>query len=266
MIMMGWVLAGPMKNSTAGQQYRTSGPDDALTVPRELHFDGTHSQLLAMPVPELVQLRGQQLGRHAQRALAQGATCSLFEKNHATAFDLELFLELVATEAVAVDVVLLASRPQDIDGGLVIGINASAPATAAEPRTISLIIAEETVLTFVLPPGKRSLSVRAIADRNVVEVFVGHGRGIYTSAVNISAVAAPGAFLTAHLPVTLMNSSAYEMGCCWKASQQARLKTTDDLATLSDQKFDHAHTWWVVAKSGMIHDHCIRIEKECSAV
>ena len=113
---------------------------------------------------------------------------------------------------------------------------------------------------------KRSLSVRAIADRNVVEVFVGHGRGIYTSAVNISAVAAPGAFLTAHLPVTLMNSSAYEMGCCWKASQQARLKTTDDLATLSDQKFDHAHTWWVVAKSGMIHDHCIRIEKECSAV
>eukprot|EP01052_Picozoa_sp_SAG31_P013697 SAG31_NODE_830_length_11688_cov_35.424023_3_plen_1278_part_00 len=218
MITMGWVLAGPMKSAKAGQ-YRTSGRHDALTVPRALRFDATNLQLQAMPVPELVQLRGQLLGSHTQTALQEGTSLSLFDKGGATAFDLELFLDL-ATEAIAVDVVLLASRPAQVaNGGLVVGINASALATAGDRRTISLIVAEQKVLAFTLPPGARSLNVRALADRNIAEVFVGDGRGIYTSAVNISGVAVPGAFLTARSPVTLTNSSAWKMGCCWKADR-----------------------------------------------
>jgi sucrose-6-phosphate hydrolase SacC (GH32 family) len=219
MITMGWVLTGPMKSTKTGQ-YRSSDPDDALAVPRALRFDATNLQLLAMPVPELVQLRAQQpLGSHTQTVLQTGMSLPLFDQGGATAFDLELVLEL-AMEAIAVDIVLLASSPaQVVSGGLAVGINASALATAGDRRTISLIVAEQKVLAFTLPPGARSLNVRALADRNVVEVFVGDGRGIYTSAVNISDVAVPGAFLTARLPVTLTNSSAWKMGCCWKADR-----------------------------------------------
>ena len=214
-ITMGWVPAGPMKRDVNGD-YRTSGPDDCLTVPRELRYDAANSQLLAMPVAELTALRGKLLGSHAQAALLQGTSLTLLDTD-ATAFDLELLFELAASEAIAVDVALLASGPQAVDGGLIIGINISAPAAAADRRTVSLTVSGKTVLAFAMPPGERSLSVRALADRNVAEVFVGDGRGAYTSAVNISSVTAAGAFLTAHLPVTLTNASAWAMDCGVKA-------------------------------------------------
>ena len=71
------------------------------------------------------------------------------------------------------------------------------------------------VYTFGLPAGQSALSFRALADRNIVEVFVAGGRGGDTAGVNISNVASPGASVTARLPATVLNASAWECGCGW---------------------------------------------------
>ena len=98
-------------------------------------------------------------------------------------------------------------------GGLTLGINA----TSEDPRHVSLSVGGGVVFAFTLPPQQDTLDVRALADRNVVEVFVASGRGVYTGAVNISAVAAPGAFVLARRPATVVSAKAWEMGCGWAA-------------------------------------------------
>ena len=234
LLMMGWVLTSRAMNangwymspvsrhdiagiwvafSSRCQRYRCEqGPADCLTVPRAVTFDAAMSQLLAVPVDELSALRQGVIGSRSGAALAAGQSLALLERS-ATAFDLELGLKLVPNTDLAVDIALLTSGPTAApeSGGLILGINA----TSEDPRRVSLSVGGGVVFAFTLPPQQDTLDVRALADRNVVEVFVASGRGVYTGAVNISAVAAPGAFVLARRPATVVSAKAWEMGCGW---------------------------------------------------
>lgn len=228
-----------------------------LTVPRSVTYDAQTSKLLSLPVAEVALLRAGALGRTtAAAALAPAASLGLFASGkRSTTFDLEAELELPKAAdggTSRLRLSLLASAPSV--AAVFIDINASAPFVASSssslsppPRrssppsssassaaaaggsfrnvTMSAAVPHATNaafntsgITFLLPASE-PLAIRALADRVLVEVFVGGGRGVVSSPV-----LAPGsdptlaaAFVTnlGDAPLTLASSAAWAMGCGW---------------------------------------------------
>lgn len=236
MLMMGWVLTA--RSEDANGWHMSPGPADCLTVPREVTFDAIMSQLLVMPTKELSSLRGQMIGSRGTVVLTVDKSLALLETN-STAFDLELTFMLSASELAV----------QLAPGGLVIGINV----TSGEERHVSLSVdSDDVVFTFALPPHQKTLAVRALCDRNVVEVFVANGRGVFTGAAN--ALESPGAFVLARRTVTMVSAKAWEMGCGWEVDDPVGSGTATPVAKIETGVHQNVDATIVVRPSAIIAD------------
>ena len=204
-----------------------------LTVPRSVTYDAQTGKLLSLPVAEMAALRGETLGsRTAAAALAPAASLGLFSPGKSiTTFDLEAEIELPADAASQLRLSLLASAPSV--AAVLIDVNASAPfatsggggggrfrnvtMSAAVPHATSAAF-NTSGITFLLPAAE-PLAFRALADRVLVEVFVGGGRGVVSSAVlapgSDPTLAAAFVTNTGAAPLTLVSSAAWAMGCGW---------------------------------------------------
>ena len=73
--------------------------------------------------------------------------------------------------------------------------------------------------SFELPATETTLALRILADRTLVEAFVGDGRGVVTTPVLAPGKdpTKAGCFLSAGAggTVTVNSYEAYEMGCGW---------------------------------------------------
>jgi sucrose-6-phosphate hydrolase SacC (GH32 family) len=169
-----------------------------LAAPREVTYDAELQRLHALPVAELAQLRGESLGQHSTpTSISQGpsAAMPLFGKGQAsTSFDLEaevalptdrgssldFGLALLASDSenaeVVVRITVSAATAGDDDDGRDAGVR-TVNVTAGVPGTTGRQAGYNSSLAFPFPAAESVLALRVLADRTLVELFVGDGRG-----------------------------------------------------------------------------------------
>lgn len=194
-----------------------------LTVPRTVTYDATTRKLLALPVAEIATLRTESLGKRASVVLAPGASLSLFDQGKvSTTFDLEAEIGLPTTATSQLRLSLLAKSATS--AAVLVDVHASAPAndgcrsinmSAAVPHATDAKY-NTTGISFLLP-ATSPLAIRALADRMLVEVFIGGGRGVVSSPVLAPDPTFASAFVTniGDAGVTLASAQAWGMGCGW---------------------------------------------------
>eukprot|EP01051_Picozoa_sp_SAG22_P010425 SAG22_NODE_939_length_6404_cov_3.836003_3_plen_235_part_00 len=214
---------------------------DCLTAPREITYDPTLAQLLSNPVAELRSLRAATaLGPLlVNKPLAAGQSAAIFSSSSsssgsnataggaaATAFDLELNLSLANAggSPLAVSVGLVGPAAPSATAGCgadvrCVELNVTRAPNNPGAHLVTVVAGGGKMRTsFVLPHAAPSiLAFRALVDRSIVEIFVGGGRAVYTSAVGPPPPSHSGAFVTAHAAATVSSAGAWEMGCGWVA-------------------------------------------------
>jgi sucrose-6-phosphate hydrolase SacC (GH32 family) len=213
-----------------------------LTAPREVFYDPILQKLRALPVKELTSLRQNILGANHNRLATATKPLALFdETNHSLSFDLEAEIMLPST-SVTFGIAIMASTPSDAEvflnvivsestgtgtgtgtgnsttNGLLRTVNISTGVPHATSKQAGL----NATFSFQLPKADAdadSIVLRVLADRTIVEVFVGSGRGVITTGV-----LSPGkqslthnkAFLfTEEANLQVKSATAWAMGCGW---------------------------------------------------
>lgn len=198
----------------------------ALTVPRSLAYDVTLGKILATPVAETATLRAAVLGQHSNVTLVGAELLNITDRGQSTSFDLDAQIALSGRRLAWGAALLAASR----EGAEVqLRVNVSAPAADGTcnvsmrvevPQSTS---AWNTSTSFLLPAGSASLSLRVLADRTMVEIFVGDGRGVVSVPVLAPGAqpARAGALLysadesAGAAPITVLGATVWAMGCGW---------------------------------------------------
>ena len=193
-----------------------------LTVPRELTYAYSaatgEGRMLALPVKEIETLRNASLGVRTAITVDAAHPLAAFDTT-STTFDLEAELTLPVNGSATV--ALLAASPSVAE--VLLTINA----TTLPGYTTYSVSAEvpfattatyNTTLAFNMSGGEATLPLRVVADRTLVEVFVGGGRGVVSTPV-LEPGKSPdngGVFFSAPAaPYTVASASAWEMGCGW---------------------------------------------------
>ena len=212
MLFMGWFNVG----------------SSCLTVPREIRFDPVVRRLTAMPVAETAQLRQRQLGSHMSARLRKGDALELLDGHeHSTSFDLEMHLALPKSSGLSVGLAVLAASVDHTEVLAVIDVSAPSAATSLRAVNVSVSVpfatnpAFNSTASFMIPDAP-DFSIRALADRAIVELFVASGHGVVSTPV-----LAPGldntksnAFVYSMQgkedeELVVLNASVWGMGCCW---------------------------------------------------
>jgi len=192
-----------------------------LTVPREITFDPSLQKLLALPVDEIKLLRTASLGNQTTQTVAPGKGLNVKEGGD-TSFDLEVEVALpsageqvhlgaaiMATEAATGQVVITLNVSTVANGVRVVNMSATCPHA---PKGVN------TTLSFLLPGAAKSVELRILADRTIVEVFAGSGRGVVSMPV-LKPSNVTGAFIFnpsyATSSLTVASAAAWGMGCGW---------------------------------------------------
>ena len=209
MIHVGWVIGA-----------------DCLTTPREISYDATLEQLLSNPVAELRSLRGALISHPAAAlpaVLKAGSSLALFDgKTNETAYDLELAFALVPGQPLSIAVSLLSAVPPP-SSGCGIGDHFCFEVDVSVDHVAVFKSSGVRDYSFALPAGTSELTVRALVDRNIMEVFVAGGRAVSTYGCGAGGRICParpvtaelGAWVTAVSAVTVNSALAWEMGCGW---------------------------------------------------
>jgi sucrose-6-phosphate hydrolase SacC (GH32 family) len=207
-----------------------------LTSPRELTLDSSSvpsdPRVVALPVAELAALRTTCLGTRDATPVTPSAPVAAFDAGAlSTTFDLDATL-LVPNAAAnqTIDMAVLAASPTqaevlisiDIEpdaaptGAVLLRVNVSVPfATSA---TYNTTLAVTVAAVHALDGGGWALPLRIVADRTIVEVFLGGGRAVVSTPVLSPGLhptyggvffGAPGASAYA------VTSKAWAMGCGW---------------------------------------------------
>ena len=199
-----------------------------LTAPREVTYDPLLETLKALPVKELALLRGEKLSpasAAARTVHAGGDALSLFKAGAAsTTFDVEAEIALPSSP-VSFTLAVMAASPTHAEvllnvtvgtaSGSVRNVNVTAGVPGAGGRSQA---AYNSSFSFELPATETTLALRILADRTLVEAFVGDGRGVVTTPVLAPGKdpTKAGCFLSAGAGSVTVNSlAAYEMGCGW---------------------------------------------------
>jgi sucrose-6-phosphate hydrolase SacC (GH32 family) len=218
-----------------------------LTAPREITYDVDLQRLHALPVAELAQLRGKSLGEQTRPTpISPGAAgaVALFEDGKgSTSFDLELEVALPSSTgsgSTEFELSLLASSTTNAEVIATVAIGAVALNTGGSTGVRQINVTTgvpgttprrqpgyNSSLSFPFPATERVLALRVLADRTLVELFVGNGRGVVTTPVLAPGKdsSRTGAFLSVSATaeagridapkVTLQSARAWEMGCGW---------------------------------------------------
>ena len=200
-----------------------------LTAPREVTYDPLLRTLRALPVKELALLRGDKLSPASagpRTVHAGGDALSLFKAGAvSTTFDVEAEIALPSAP-VSFALVVMAASPTHAEvllnvtvgtaSGSVRNVTVTAGVPGAGGRSQA---AYNSSFSFELPATETTLAVRILADRTLVEAFVGGGRGVVTTPVLAPGKdpTKAGCFLSAGVggSVTVNSYEAYEMGCGW---------------------------------------------------
>jgi len=197
-----------------------------LTAPRALTYDPAFQKLLANPVKELASLRTASLGSLQDVSLKAGEGVSVFGSKNSTTFDLVAEISLPSGAAVSYGAAIMAATQSNAEillavdvskpeSGAIRVVNVSIGVPFSSPRTPM-----NSTFSFQLPDAA-SMELRVLGDRAIVEVFVGSGRGVFTTAP-----LAPGKdksksgfflFAAESSPSTVVikSVSAWAMGCGW---------------------------------------------------
>ena len=217
MLHMGWVIGSV-----------------CLSAPREVTYDANLVQLLSVPAPELLALRGALLGSAANARVTQGHALAVFPNGtHSATFDMEVEFALPSQAGVVARIAVLAAGPDPATDMtyFLLQVNVTGPAPAGL-REVAVQwcnspsctwSASKARYSFALPE-QDALAVRLLVDRTLVEVFVAEGRATLTGSVSGSASGPTtgGAYLSAvEEPVVVNKVSAWAMGCGW-ATGEAR--------------------------------------------
>ena len=197
----------------------------ALTVPRSITYDRTLQALIAQPVAELATLRGDVLGAvSATTTVEPGGALAVFKKGAtATAFDLEAEISLPAGKAASFGAAILASAADN--AAVLLNVNVSAPGPdGVREVNMSASVPHATAAGYNAThsfrhPDAPVIALRVLADRMMVEIFVGGGRGAVTTPV-LAPGKEPlnaGAYILAGVDTELVvaAASAWKMGCGW---------------------------------------------------
>lgn len=210
----------------------------ALTAPREVVYDAEMEALRLLPVDELKVLRGTQLAKHVVPVTLKGGgspgsstgVMQVFGPSGGapptTSFDVEVVVALPRTSTgVSFGAAILAADhttaqvyikvsagPVGVDGRRVVNMSAGVPPSSRAAATYN------ATQTFEIPGSETTLSLRVLADRTIVEAFVGEGR-----AGGATPVVAPGdpknagvyIFANTETDVVVNSANAWSMGCGW---------------------------------------------------
>jgi len=197
----------------------------SLTAPREMTYDPTQQKILVLPVTEMALLRGKVLGHKPAGKVTQGKDFALFDNGEtSTTFDMEVNVTLTPQKPVRFGASIMASNASNAEVILKVNIstaekglrvvNMSVGVPFAGPRQSSLNV----TYSFLFPDAP-TLPLRILADRSIVEIFLGGGRGIVTTGVLAPGKdpSRSGVFLTTESdePVELNSAAAWSMNCGW---------------------------------------------------
>lgn len=219
-----------------------------LTAPREITYDANLQRLHALPVAELAQLRGETLGEYTQPTPVSpgvaGAVALFEDGKGSTSFDLEAEVKLPSStgiDSTKFQLSLLASSTHNAEVivKIVVGAVSTDTGGSGGVRLVNVTTGVpgatsrrqpgyNSSLSFPFPATESVLALRVLADRTLVELFVGNGRGVVTTPVLAPGKdsSRTGAFLsvpsvgdvaggTDAPVVTLQSARAWEMGCGW---------------------------------------------------
>jgi sucrose-6-phosphate hydrolase SacC (GH32 family) len=220
-----------------------------LTAPREVFYDPQLQKLRALPVMELASLRQEVLGTRQSVPVTAAKPIAIFDDAKTSlSFDLEVEISLPGTRArsgvgdgisIAFGLAIMAATSTDAEvfldvivsetvyhgngnsngngnGFRTVNISTGVPHTTPKQATLN------ASFSFQLPEGEADhIALRVLADRTIVEVFVGEGRGVITTGV-----LSPGAQDLTHnkaflytkeetSSVQIKSATAWAMGCGW---------------------------------------------------
>ena len=168
-------------------------PAPCPKVPRSITYDSKLQKLLAAPVEEMKLLRGTVLGSHTNAAVAAGGALDLMSSAASspqgvaapaptTSYDVEAAVALPKGAATRFGAAILAANKST--ARIFLEVNVSAPDATTGYRAVNMTASiphakagVNTTMSFALPDAD-SFELRILADRTIVEIFGGGGRGV----------------------------------------------------------------------------------------
>jgi len=211
MIHMGWV---------AGNK--------CLSIPRQVTYDAKLVQLLSVPVDEISALRGEVLGSHRATTIAAGDSLSVFSTGKTSlTFDIEVDIALPSKAPVSVKISAMATGPDPAKNQTqyLLLLNITTPDASTGLREVTAVHCAlpscqwdgaRDRYRFMLPDTEKSLLVRLLGDRTIIETFIASGRAVMTSKVPVDVnIASAFVLSSSQSAVTVNKVSAWNMGCGW---------------------------------------------------
>lgn len=194
-----------------------------LTTPRDITYDPSLKKLIALPVEEMKLLHGASLGNHSAVQVQAGSPLNVFGPiTLSTAFDLEVQVALPTGKAVSFGAAIMAANQATSE--VLVSINISTASSGVRVVNMSTTCPHapkgvNTTLSFLLPDAP-SFALRVLADRTIVEVFAGSGRGVVSMPVLKPGADATkgGVFIfpmVSTASLTVQSADASSMGCGW---------------------------------------------------
>jgi sucrose-6-phosphate hydrolase SacC (GH32 family) len=224
----------------------------AISATREVKFEPQTKMLTFDIIAEYSQLHnGTLLSSSTVELQASKATALALPSGKGLAMDLELSVELPQHEAVAFEATVMADVSGAAGGGstssagVTLHLNVSAPnATTgyrvAVARTSGNVAPTPWRNPFPVLPEEKTVSLRALVDRSIVEFVLANGRSAFT-ARGYPTASQTGVQLLADKAIKVTNVTAHEMGCGWAvdpppppaagsagSSTRRKLKSDDD--------------------------------------
>ena len=245
-----------------------------LTVPRELNYDPATGKLVANPVKELVNLRNATLASEENRRLTPGSRYNIpgTSGGAAASADIELFLALPATGALAFTTIVLSnagyvSAMDPSSHGVIISVTVSAreadgtrtgtaqisshgaaPCNPESPFCTPNSTAPETsdgrsaIAPFAVLANEENVTVRVLVDRVIVEAFVQGGRAVFTKSFFPPVGSDSAIHVGANASAVATAIRVYSFGCGWVGTDDATIaphpmKSDDDPEAEASHRF-----------------------------
>ena len=215
LLLTGWVAGGNDAAAQAAGCPAVKGIAvcgvQAESLVRVLSWERATRRLISYPPHELAGLRNGTLWNHSA-AVPRGANLSL---THAagTAMDLVVRFGLPGAPP-AVPFTLGASVFAAADGTGGTELTVLVAAAGGGMAATLQIGGNSNKTTFPILAGERTLELRALVDRSIVEWFVGGGRAVKTDRAYLEGSHAA-VFCSGGGGVTSVDVTAFDMGCGW---------------------------------------------------
>jgi len=222
---------------------------DHLTGLREVAYDPTIGTLVSNPVAELVNLRNGSLASIQAATVSPGDVYIVAGTGApADASTSDVLVNITVPQAVgAIGVSVLAnvSAGQPF-GGILTVVNFTAPDINGTIQAIASIrtlnpcgsgSAGLSQASFPILSNEKTLTMRFLVDRSIVEVFVMGGRVVFTKAYNPAVLYVPDTNVAVHAWGVAATTSidVFSMGCGWSNPPYQPNPTMESISPLSAQ-------------------------------